>query len=125
MPSEIEKLYDEHAQEMFAFLLNFTKFVDWPPAAATESPFTICIFGDDPFGRLLDQMVSGETVGGRKLVIQRIGRNKPASCQIVFAGRNEKDLAEAYPALAQMVEHLEEILVHVRAHLLFEQVMDV
>ena len=83
-----------------AFLLNFTKFVAWPPAAATESPFTICIFGDDPFGRLLDQMVSGETVGGRKLVIQRIGRNKPASCQIVFAGRNETDLAEALSGLA-------------------------
>lgn len=83
-----------------AFLLNFSKFIEWP-AAAAESPFTICILGDDPFGPLLDQMISGETVGGRKLVVQRLGRNKPASCQILFAGRN--DLPAPLPGLARGV----------------------
>ena len=51
-----------------AFLLNFTKFIEWP-SAPSESTFTICIFGDDPFGPILDQMIGGETVGGRKLAV--------------------------------------------------------
>ena len=35
-----------------AFLLNFTKFIDWPApeTPGPDSPFTICILGDDPFG---------------------------------------------------------------------------
>jgi hypothetical protein len=78
-----------------AFLLNFTKFIDWPAPATADSPFTICIFGEDPFGHVLDRMVRGETVGGRKLVVQRIGRHDPAACQILFAGRNEKELPAA------------------------------
>ncbi len=53
-----------------AFLLNFTKFIDWPQSEA-GSPFGICIVGDDPFGLVLDQMVEGETFQGRKLAVQR------------------------------------------------------
>jgi hypothetical protein len=82
-----------------AFLLNFTKFIEWP-AADAESPFHICIFGEDPFGRVLDQMISGETVGGRKLLVLRIGRKRPASCQIVFAGQGEGDFTEALAGVA-------------------------
>ncbi|MGH9611632.1 MAG: YfiR family protein, partial [Bryobacteraceae bacterium] len=57
-----------------AFLLNFTKFVEWPAAAfaASDSPIAICVLGDDPFGGALDQIVEGEVVNGRKLVIQRV-----------------------------------------------------
>ena len=83
-----------------AFLLNFTKFIEWPPAPTPDSPFTICIFGDDPFGRLIDNMVRGETVGGRSLVVRRIGPNHSVSCQILFAGRSQKDFASSVPDLA-------------------------
>jgi hypothetical protein len=77
-----------------AFLLNFTKFIEWPaPEAPEGAPFSICVLGDDPFGGVLDRMVEGEAVNGRKLAVQRIGRQQPAACQIVFAGRNEKELA--------------------------------
>jgi hypothetical protein len=77
-----------------AFLLNFTRFIEWPPAAfaAADGPFSICVLGDDPFGRALDRTVEGESVNGRKIEIQRIVRQTPASCQIVFAGGSEKDL---------------------------------
>jgi hypothetical protein len=97
---------DGQAQEYevkSAFLLNFTKFIEWPAPAAPDAPFVICILGDDPFGRVLDQMISGETVGGRKLVVQRIARGKPAHCQILFAGANEKDVSEILPALPRGV----------------------
>jgi hypothetical protein len=78
-----------------AFLLNFTKFVEWPPTAfeTAESPIAICILGDDPFGSALDRMVSGEAVNGRSIAVQRIKRDPPPkSCQVLFVERTERDL---------------------------------
>ena len=73
-----------------AFLLNFAKFVEWP--ASSTSPFTICIVGDDPFGAVLDQLVEGETVQGRRIVVSRVSRVAD-SCMVVFAGSSQRDLA--------------------------------
>jgi len=78
-----------------AFLLNFTKFIEWPSSdfEGPNSPFTICILGKDPFGSVLDEIVAGEAVEGRKIVVQRIKR-APASkaCQVLFAARTGHDL---------------------------------
>ena len=67
-----------------AFLLNFTKFIDWPPAAfaTPESPIAICIVGSDPFGRILDEIVQGEAVNARKVVVQRIGGQVPGAAEL-------------------------------------------
>ncbi len=69
-----------------AYLLNFTKFIEWPPEtfADASSPFSICIAGDDPFSGLLDRMVEGEAVNGRRLIVRRLAGRAPAACQIVF-----------------------------------------
>jgi YfiR/HmsC-like len=78
-----------------AFLLNFTKFIEWPPAAfgAADSPIAICVLGDDPFGNALDQVVAGEVVNGRKVVVQRIKKAlPPQSCQVLFFSRTENPL---------------------------------
>ena len=57
-----------------AFLLNFTKFVQWPATAfaAADSPIAICVWGNDPFGKVLDEIVAEEVVDGRKVVVRRI-----------------------------------------------------
>jgi hypothetical protein len=75
-----------------AFLLNFTKFVEWPPTAFAEpdAPFTICILGDDPFGSVLDQIVEGEKVNDRKLVVQRIHGRATIGCQVLFVSNSER-----------------------------------
>ncbi len=39
-------------------------------------------------------MVEGETAGSRRIEVQEVGRQPPKSCQIVFAGGSEKDLAK-------------------------------
>lgn len=78
-----------------AFLLNFTKFVDWPPAVLPDdgSPISICILGNDPFGRALDSIIEGETVNARKLVIQRLHRAPAArTCHVLFVPKSEKDV---------------------------------
>lgn len=79
-----------------AFLLNFTKFTEWPSSAFPEadSPFTICVMGADPFGSALDQIVRGEAIGGHKITIKRIKRpTRPQGCQVLFMEKIEKDAA--------------------------------
>jgi hypothetical protein len=78
-----------------AFLLNFTRFIDWPPAESpSSSPFTLCILGDDPFGPTLDQTVQGEKVGVRPLAVHRLGHESPApgACQVLYVSRSESEV---------------------------------
>jgi hypothetical protein len=74
------------------FLLNFTKFIEWPATAfeQADSPVTICILGTDPFGAMLNRVVEGEVVNGRKVAVQRIKHApSPKSCQVLFWGKPE------------------------------------
>src|SRR5690242_19703066 len=77
-----------------AFLLNFTRFIEWPPAAFADdqAPFAICVLGKDPFGRVIDDVVRGESVNGRALSIRRIAQQPPPqSCQVLFLEGGMKD----------------------------------
>jgi hypothetical protein len=85
-----------------AFLLNFTKFIEWPSAAFVNasSPIAICILGEDPFGNALNQIVSGEVVSDRKVVVQKTKQAPPSkSCQVVFFSASEKDVRRILPGL--------------------------
>jgi hypothetical protein len=102
-------LHAQQAQEYqvkAAYLLNFTKFISWPADAFPDerAPFSICILGDDPFEGALDQLVRGEVVQGRKLVVQRIRRApKPGSCQELFVSRSEREVPAALDGLGNGV----------------------
>jgi hypothetical protein len=81
------------------FLLNFTRFIEWPEAAfaSADSPVSICILGEDPFGETLDRVVAGEAVGGRSIVVRRIRATPPRkSCQVLFAKKIEKGEADLF-----------------------------
>jgi hypothetical protein len=76
-----------------AFLFNFAQFVEWPSGTFTDSdvPVRIGVLGDDPFGSSLDETIRGETVRGRKLVVERSPRlDELLDCQILFIGKSEK-----------------------------------
>jgi hypothetical protein len=75
-----------------AFLLNFTRFVEWSTAADTSEPFHICIYGNDPFGSIIDEIVSEETVSGRKFSVDRLSHNAPQGCQLLFVPGSEPDV---------------------------------
>jgi len=79
------------------FLLNFTRFVEWPASAFADenAPFSICVLGEDPFGETLDRVVAGESAAGRKLEVRRI-QEPPAAktCQILFVARSDEDVAD-------------------------------
>lgn len=86
-----------------AFLLNFARFVEWP--GASTLPFPICIVGDDPFGTALDQLVEGETVQGRRIIVRRAAR-VAESCLVVFARPKDtaRAIAEAGPGVLTVGE---------------------
>jgi hypothetical protein len=74
-----------------AYLYKFAPFVDWPANAfaGPSAPFAVCVFGQDPFGRLLDDAVRGQSVGGRRIVVRRPAAIQDAqSCQVLYLGRS-------------------------------------
>src|SRR5258706_11198149 len=92
-PGQLAKEYDLKA----AFLFNFARFVEWPPAAfvSTEELFIIGVLGDDPFGATLDEVVRNETAVRRKLVVRRYQNVEDIkNCQILFIGKSENANAE-------------------------------
>lgn len=77
-----------------AFLFNFAKFVEWPQGAfpGENTPMTICVFGKDPFGHSLDEVVQGERIGERGLVIQRPdGLDDLDACHVLFVSPSERE----------------------------------
>ncbi len=66
-----------------AYLLNFTKFVEWPEAALPEgAPLTICVAGNNPFGAVLEETIRGETVNGRPIAARTAGAVQ--GCHVLF-----------------------------------------
>jgi hypothetical protein len=77
-----------------AFLLNFTKFVEWPQAAfaAPDSSIAICVLGEDPFGTILDRTIEGEMVGSRAVRARRLTPDDDLrDCHVLFIGRSERE----------------------------------
>jgi hypothetical protein len=75
------------------FLMNFTKYVDWPvnAFAGTNTPVTIGIYGSNNFGDELQKAVAGRNVNGRSLVLRQIDSLEAAGqCQILFISNSEK-----------------------------------
>lgn len=79
-----------------AFLLNFAKFVDWPEdRLQADAPIRICIVGDDPFGKTLDQLVEGETVETHRIVVERVRAPGDSACHIEYHGKQTKQALKA------------------------------
>jgi hypothetical protein len=73
-----------------AYLLNFTRYVEWPAKSldVSDSTLSICVLGADPFGRVLDATVAGRTAHGMPLNVRRIRSSTEApGCEVVFVSR--------------------------------------
>jgi len=76
-----------------AFLLNFAKFVEWPPAAfaGATSPMVLGILGENPFGDVLERTIRDKTINSRPLVVKEFHSSAEATnCHILFIGASEK-----------------------------------
>ncbi len=75
------------------FLYNFGRFVHWPQDQLGDSttPFLLCILGEDPFGRLIDEIAAGRSVQDRRLAVKRMNSAVEASrCHVLFISRSER-----------------------------------
>lgn len=74
------------------FLFRISQFVEWPSQAfaADQAPLTICVLGEDPFGRYLDDTVSGEAANGHPMQVLRLRRvDESQACHILFVSDSE------------------------------------
>lgn len=87
-----------------AFLFNFAKFIDWPNSsfASPQSPFVVCILGQDPFGSVLDDTLKGKMIGRRPIALRRLKHKAEGlQCQMVFVTSSESG------HLAEIIETLQ------------------
>ena len=75
-----------------AFLFYFAKFVTWPADSAHRNdPVVFGIFGSDPFGKVFDETLSAQTLGGRKIEVRRIARLEDVKdCRVLFVSSSEE-----------------------------------
>ncbi len=73
------------------YLYNFSRFVQWPSdAVAKRDAFQICVFGEDPFGSVLDTILSGEAIKGKPVVAKRVMKLQDAAdCPVLFISSSE------------------------------------
>ena len=73
-----------------AFLLHFSRFVEWPAGAfaAPNAPLFICVLGDDPFGPILEAIVRNEMVDSHPIAVaHHRSADQADRCHILFVGR--------------------------------------
>ncbi|MBI2432113.1 MAG: YfiR family protein [Candidatus Hydrogenedentes bacterium] len=101
----IAEQYSEYEVKA-AFLIKFTKFVDWPEKkpdpnsaeAGNKRPFLIGVLGEDHFQGALDKLAEAGTVDDRPMQVKRAAEVDPLlECQMLFISASEE-------------EHLEDIL---------------
>jgi hypothetical protein len=83
---------DSEYQIKAAFLVNFARFVEWPPQsfAAADDPLVFGVYGDGLFGAALGQALIGKVIDGRRVVIRRTSEvGALRSCHVVFLPASE------------------------------------
>jgi len=88
-----------------AYLYGFGRFVEWPAAApsAADGAFVVCVLGEDPFGRLLDQAVEGGVVKNQPVSVRRIGRAEDGGgCDTLFVSASEQP---RLPRILEVLDH--------------------
>ncbi|HEY6191504.1 MAG TPA: YfiR family protein [Bacteroidota bacterium] len=77
-----------------AYLYNFLQFIEWPESSFTNrsSPVTIGILNQEPLANILEQIVQGERVHGREIVVRKFRDTKSIrECQVLFVPRSERN----------------------------------
>lgn len=85
-----------------AFLYNFAKYVQWPPSP--RPTLVIGVLGKDPFGPHLDEVMNGQSVQGKTIVIRRFARIEDVSgSDILFVCASERrNLKAVFTALQRL-----------------------
>jgi len=83
-----------------AFIFNFTRFVTWPVKQTSltqeNKDFVIGLLGDNAFSESLNDLVRGEKVDRKPLIVRQIKKPADAAdCDIVFIPQSHEDELQA------------------------------
>jgi hypothetical protein len=67
-----------------AFLLNFMRYIEWPPASHNGQRFGLCTLDPDPFGNRLESAAAGEVWDGQPVVVHRLSTIRPGECHLLY-----------------------------------------
>ena len=69
-----------------AFVYRFPQFVEWPSESlAGQQTLDICVAAPNPFGDTLQQLVAGESLGGRRLNVRHLSpREDVSACRVLY-----------------------------------------
>lgn len=85
-----------------AYLLNFTRYVDWPPGAyaAPTDPVNVCVLGESAFGQILRRSAQGRLSRGRPLrVLEPDAPAQAGDCHLAFVAGRRRDIGAWLAAL--------------------------
>jgi len=88
-----------------AFVFQFPQWTEWPARALDgRSTLEYCVWPPNPFGPVLRDLVAGELIGGRQLLVRELTPTASlASCHVLFvpgpAGRSLLDRVAGQPVL--------------------------
>jgi hypothetical protein len=79
-----------------AYIYNFVRFTEWPKSAEPAT-LTVCIYGKDPFGERLAEMLQGKLVHGQSITLRAlpVGTGDWDGCQAVFFGVSSRESIDA------------------------------
>lgn len=87
-----------------AFLYNFTRFIEWPPASFSDAtdPIVIGVLGYAPLSAELERIVQGRRVNGRAVVVKRVeALEETRSVHLLFMSTTEE---ARFAAVAAAIE---------------------
>lgn len=89
---------DSDARIKAAFVSKFPQYVEWPAAAlAGRNSLALCVAPPDPFGPDLDELVSGEFLNGRPIVVRRIVNDDDVvRCHVLVVSSRTGGLREPF-----------------------------
>lgn len=74
-----------------AFLLNFTRYVEWP-ASRARAPFRMCLLASNPFGKRLQTVVAGETWQEEAITVKVVREiDDPPECDLLYVPADATD----------------------------------
>lgn len=89
-----------------AFLFNFTKFIEWPPAAfpKEDSTVNVGVYGDEEFTTTLRTLLADKKAHNRPFNVRRLTNPADAkTCQILFFRESEtRKMGIAYDSVKRL-----------------------
>jgi hypothetical protein len=74
------------------YLYKFAPFVEWPPAIASSTTFSLCVVGQGPVADLVNRAAAGQRVGAQTIVVSHLQTvSRPVVCELLYIANSAAD----------------------------------